>query len=68
MQVLYSAIEEFLFLLLMSLLALGWLFETKISVFHVSKVFEFEKAFLLCASQFQLQAFCPGKPGHLLHN
>ena len=33
-------------LLLMNLPALDWLFETKVSLFHVSKVFKFEKVCL----------------------
>ena len=36
----WVCIEEFQ-LLLMSLRALNWLFETKVSLFHISKVFEF---------------------------
>ena len=41
-----STIEEFQSLLLKSLPALDWLFETKVFLFHVSKVFEFEKVCL----------------------
>ena len=41
-----STIEEFQSLLLKSMPALDWLFETKVSLFHVSKVFEFEKVCL----------------------